>query len=295
MSLSQSPRGRGREWHVSAREAAQRVGLDPRYLRRLRWVSKARALRAVGAPLGSNLGYLLLDPEVANFTYEIGNDAELAAWVDFVCGCGLGRAKELIAEPVTDTPLATRLRAATATRRLWSKPAPPFGKRRGWYALARALRPQVIIEAGVHDGLGSLLLLRALERNAEEGHDGRLVSIDINPACGWLVGSDPRWELCIAATRDVLADILRQSSPVGMFIHDSLHTYENQRFEFRTAAAHLAPGGVLISDDAHITNALFETCEEFSLHIGEFVEQPVGHFYTGGHMAAGFRPADPHS
>lgn len=291
--IAQGRHRRGRDWHVGVREAVQRVGLDPRYLRRLRWVSKARAVRAVGASVRLNLRYVLLDPEVANFTYEIGNEVELAAWVDFVSGCGLARAQELIAEPTADAQLTTRLRVATAGHRLWSKPAPPFGKRRGWYALARALRPQVIVETGVHDGLGSLLLLRALQRNADEGHDGRMVSIDINPACGWLVGTDPRWDLHIAATRDVLPGVLRQIPPVGMFIHDSLHTYENQRFEFRTAAAHLAPAGVLICDDAHITNALFETCEEFSLHIAEFVERPVGHFYPGGHLAAGFRETAP--
>jgi hypothetical protein len=271
------------------------MGLDPRYLRRLRWLSKARAVRAVGAPTRSNLRYLLLDPEVANFTYEIGNNDELAAWVDFVCGCGFARAQQLIAEPLSDARLATRLRTATSAHRLWTKAAPQFGKRRAWYALARALEPELIIETGVHDGLGSLVLLRALERNAEDGHDGRLISIDINPACGWLVGTDRRWDLRIGATRDVLAEVVRHAPPVGMFVHDSLHSYENQRFELRTAAAHLAPAGVLISDDAHITNALLETCQEFSLHIGEFIERPIGHFYTGGHMAAGFRDTEPQS
>jgi hypothetical protein len=280
-------------WHAAARARAQRLGLDPRYLRRLRWLSKAQAVRRVGASLPGNVRYVLLDPEPDNFTYEIGNETELGAWVDFICGCGLQRARELIAEPHTDAVLSTRLHTATAAHRLWSKPAPPFGKRRGWYALARVLGPELIVETGVHDGLGSLLLLRALERNADEGRPGRLVSFDINPDCGWLVGSHPHWELQIGATQPALARALEHAPPVGLFVHDSLHTYENERYELRTAAAHLAPSGVLISDNAHATHAMVHTCEEFSLGIAEFAERPVGHFYTGGVTAAGFRMREP--
>ena len=35
-----------------------------------------------------------------------------------------------------------------------------------------------------------------------------------------------------------------------MFFHDSLHTPEHMRFEFDAAWPHVAPGGVLASDDA---------------------------------------------
>jgi hypothetical protein len=55
-------------WHATARGAAQRLGLDPRYLRRLRWISKARAVSSVGAPLHTNLSFVLTDPEPHNFT-----------------------------------------------------------------------------------------------------------------------------------------------------------------------------------------------------------------------------------
>jgi hypothetical protein len=276
-------------WHGTARGAAQRLGLDPRYLRRLRWISKVRALSSAGAPLRTNLSYVLIDPEPHNFTYDLANEDALAAWVEAVSGADAGEIQRVLGEARDDGVLRDRLGAATRRHWWWSKAAPPFGKRLGWYALVRLIRPAAVIEAGVHDGLGSLILLRALERNAEEGADGRLTSFDVNPAAGWLAGSDPRWELRIQATRDGLEGVLAVSPPVGIFIHDSLHTYDNELWELRTVAPHLAPGGILISDNVHATPALAETCAEFGLAFSEFVERPAGHFYPGGAMGAGRR------
>jgi hypothetical protein len=276
-------------WQATARAAVQRVGVDPRYLRRLRWIAKAGAIRSVGAPLRSNLRFALLDPEPANFTYELANEGELAEWVAAAASCERAHADRLLQEVRSDEVLARRLDRATARRWLWAKRRPPYGKRAGWYAIARITKPRLIVETGVHDGLGSLLLLRALERNSEEGAHGRLTSFDVNPAAGWLVGSHPLWELRIEPAREGLAQALAAGPPVGMFIHDSLHTYENERFELRAAAAHLGPGGVLVSDNAHGTTAFAETCAESGLQSAVFYERSRGHFYPGGAVGAGWR------
>jgi predicted O-methyltransferase YrrM len=276
-------------WQASARRRAQSVGLDPRYVRRLRWLSKAASVRQVGAPLARNLGFVLADPEPANFTYELANEGELASWVAEVVGCEPATVSELFAEVRGDAELAARLRRATARHWLWTKPAPPFGKRLAWYAIVRVARPGLVIETGVHDGLGSLLLLRALERNAAGGVRGRLVSFDINPTAGWLVGEHPDWELRIEAARDGLPSVLADGTLVGLFVHDSLHTYENERGEFDLAVARLAPDGVLITDNAHGTRALADVCEVRGLRYSEFVERSRGHFYPGGAIGAGLR------
>ncbi|MGH2866203.1 MAG: class I SAM-dependent methyltransferase [Solirubrobacteraceae bacterium] len=279
-------------WHARARALAQRLGLDPRYVRRLRWVSKARAVRRVGAPVHRHLRFVLTDPEPDNFTYELANQDELAAWVQAVSGCSEAEAGRVLAEPDADPVLRARLLETAGHRRWWSKPRPPFGKRRGWYALARLTRPGLIVESGVHDGLGSLLLLRALELNTVEGADGRLVSFDVNPAAGWIAGSDPRWALRIESSRTGLPALLAGGETVGMFIHDSLHTYEHERWELATAGAQLAADGVLISDNVHVTPALSECSAELGLDYHEFVEQPVAHFYPGAAMgAARHRPS----
>jgi hypothetical protein len=48
-----------------------------------------------------------------------------------------------------------------------------IGRRLGWYAAARLLKPKVIVETGVDYGLGSCVMCAALLRNASEGHPGR--------------------------------------------------------------------------------------------------------------------------
>ena len=184
--------------------------------------------------------------------------------------------------------LARRLRDATANRWWWAKASPPFGKRLGWHAIARTLKPKLIVETGVDDGLGSLVLLRALERNAKEDAPGQLLSFDINPTSGWIVGEHPLWELRIESTTAGLS-MLDERPPVGIFIHDSLHTYEHERFELETAALHLAPVGVMITDNAHGTHALSDVCEKVGLRYFEFHERPVHRFYPGGAMGAGRR------
>ena len=48
-----------------------------------------------------------------------------------------------------------------------------FGRRLAWYAIARVMKPTVIVETGVAHGIGACVLCTALLRNAEEGDPGR--------------------------------------------------------------------------------------------------------------------------
>jgi hypothetical protein len=207
-----------------------------------------------------------------------------------VSGVSVVGAKRLLSEPSGDLELRRRLRDATRGRWLWSKREPPFGKRLGWYALARALKPRLIVETGVHDGLSSLLLLRALERNAEDGVAGRLVSFDINPAAGWLVGSHPLWELRIESSSDGLPAVLARGEQPGMFIYDGWHVHEAERSELELVAPRLAAGGVLLSDDAQVTCAMAEVCSAHGLDCHEVQLVAKGHFHPGTVLAAGRRP-----
>jgi hypothetical protein len=278
----------GIPWQARVRAAAQRVGVEPRNFRRLRWLHKLRLLERYDARPSRHLGYVLLDPEPHNFTYEIANPGDLAEWVASTAGVATKAAQALIAEAEHDATLHQRLLDATrGTRWLWSKRRPPFGKRLGWYALARALRPQLILETGVHDGLGSLLLLRALELNAD---GGRLVSFDINPAAGWLVGSHPLWEFRVESSGDGLPAVLGRGDPVGMFIYDGWHVHEAERSELELVAPRLAPGGVLLSDDAQVTSAMTDVCTTHGLECREVQLIAKDHFHPGTVLASGRRP-----
>lgn len=280
------PSGRA-PWHATARELAQRIGIEPRSLRRFRWLHKARSVRRSGHQLRRHWRFVLASPEPDNYTYRITNEPELAAWAAGVARCDEASARTLVQEPSRDAELAERLRTATANHWLWTKRSPPFGKRLGWYALARALRPRRVIEIGAHDGLGSMLLLRALELNERDGFPGTLVSFDVNPSAGWLVGEHPLWQLRIQSSDEGLPEVASAAAPVDMLIYDGWHTFEAEYADLRMAADHLSAEGVLVSDDAQVTRALARLSEELGFAYSEFQEVPVDHFYPGAMLGAG--------
>ena len=109
-------------------------------------------------------------------------------------------------------------------------------------------------------GVSSAFLLKALEQNGR----GTLHSIDLPPLrreysrfWGVAVPEDlrRRWRLHRGASRRVLPGLLREIGPVGLFVHDSLHTRRNMRREFDAIWPNLGPGGLLLADDVERNRA----------------------------------------
>jgi Methyltransferase domain len=188
-----------------------------------------------------------------------------------------------VREPKADTGFVDELARRLASR-ADRNDEPRFGRRLGWYALVRALRPELVVETGVHDGLGSALLLLALRRNGT----GRLLGFDIDAASGWLVPDElrDRYELVIGDIGETLPRAL-DGERVGLFVHDSLHTYEHERFELELALGHADDRLVLASDNAHATTALANVCAEHGLRFALFRERPRDHFYPGAGLGLG--------
>ena len=62
---------------------------------------------------------------------------------------------------------------------------PRYGRHVAWYALVRALKPQVVVETGTDLGLGSIILAAAVLRNGT----GQVVTMDNQPDSGALIGN----------------------------------------------------------------------------------------------------------
>lgn len=262
-----------------------------RQLNRFRWFTKIKVLRSYGVrarkcPL-TVLRYLVMDPELDNFTYDLDNEDELGTFVSEAVDVSVERALCLIYELQHDRELSDEIRRR-ARWRFDAKRFMPFGgKRLAWYAMARCLKPSLVVEAGMKDGLGSLAILRALERNANEGAPGRLVSFDLSPDRGWLVGPRLRggWEPVYESTYTALGQALA-GRRVAMAIHDSEATYECERFEFELVLARAAPTTALFSNGQWST-ALRDLCDEHGGRYLEFRERPRHPFYPGGVVALG--------
>ncbi|MEA2215252.1 MAG: hypothetical protein QOK19_813, partial [Solirubrobacteraceae bacterium] len=109
------------------------------HLGRLRWLTKYRLMRTYGAEAGwrQRLAFVLLDPEIESFSYELDDEVQAIS----ALAAAVGRpAEELLAyaaEVREDPELG---------RRLWRhlrwrfdlKRRPQLGHRLAWYVLVRA-------------------------------------------------------------------------------------------------------------------------------------------------------------
>jgi predicted O-methyltransferase YrrM len=144
------------------------------------------------------------------------------------------------------------------------------------YAIARLLRPESVVETGVSAGVSSAHFLMALRDNRR----GRLHSIDLptrqhaaklgrrespvslppGRTTGWAVPPEltRRWDLRIGASQTLLAPVVRDSRPIGVFLHDSLHTPRHLTFELETVRKRLAPGAIVLADNTEWTGHAFD-------------------------------------
>jgi predicted O-methyltransferase YrrM len=140
------------------------------------------------------------------------------------------------------------------------------GLLRAIWCLIRHLRPTNVVETGVAHGLTSRFILEALEKNGF----GHLWSIDKPPMEQTLreqiaiavAGKHPdRWSLIEGSSSDHLPNLISELGQIDIFIHDSLHTEQNVRFELDGVWAALRPGGAIVVDDID-TNRAFRTFKQ---------------------------------
>jgi Methyltransferase domain len=140
---------------------------------------------------------------------------------------------------------------------------------RAIWCLVRCLRPKHVVETGVAHGLSSRFILEALERNG----DGHLWSIDrppMEPEWAAQIGIavdgrfQHRWSYILGSSRRRLPSLLRQLGEIDLFVHDSLHSERNVRFEMDRAWAALRPGGAIVVDDIDVNRGFYTFTQSFS-------------------------------
>lgn len=131
------------------------------------------------------------------------------------------------------------------------------------YSIIRELQPDLIIETGIGRGVTTTFILAALNKNGK----GKLISIDTGSDVGQLVPEELKmnWEQKIGKTSIILP--LLDFPSIDIFLHDSLHTYENMLFEFRWAFPKLKEGGLLLSHDIGTNNSFYDFAKEVKREI----------------------------
>lgn len=254
-----------------------------RRLGRFRFLLKARRVREEGVSFGDDpvnvARFVALDPETHSYSFDLGNVDELVSLLEELLGVPRAEIQGYVDEALAHPELGERLRRRVRWR-IDYKRRMPLGNRLLWYALVRAVKPKLTVETGIHDGLGSLMLLVALEANAAEGAAGRLISIDLEPASGWLVPDHlrARWTPVFADIESTLDELL-EGEELDLLIHDSDHNEPLQRIEFGAALAHPASDLFIIDSSGLMLPVLRELCTAHGGQHRYFLERPRNHFY----------------
>jgi len=135
------------------------------------------------------------------------------------------------------------------------------------YAVIRSIKPRVVVETGVQSGISSLYILRALQINGS----GLLYSIDLPDReperVGEVVPNNLRqnWHLFLGDSKVLLPKVFEEiKTPIDIFLHDSLHTYEHMLFEYEYSLKHLGKRGTIASHDILCNNAFNDFTNKYN-------------------------------
>jgi predicted O-methyltransferase YrrM len=156
-----------------------------------------------------------------------------------------------------------------------------IGRRIAWYAIVRATQPALVVETGTDKGLGSLVIAEALRQNGL----GKLITIDINPKSGQYI--DREYEGILERSIGDSLVQLKQISNIDIFIHDSNHSENHEMLELNLVTTKLTNSGIVLTDNAHASDALSEWCKKNAYLFSYFQEVPLDHWYPGASLAIG--------
>jgi predicted O-methyltransferase YrrM len=240
--------------------------------------------RYIGPLVKNWVVWIFTSREDINFTYALTKRCKvnLAASLASLLQKDYGEIAGYFSEIETDDDFNSHL------RRLWLKDperyqtdeTPFVGRRMVWYAVARATKPKVLIETGVDQGMGAVVMCAALARNAVEGHPGKYYGTDINPEAGYYLQHQYAnyGQILYGDSLKSLDGLLET---VDLFINDSDHSEAYEQAEYELIKRKLSPNAILLGDNSHVTSKL----AEFSMREGRrFVflsEEPDRHWYRG--------------
>lgn len=155
-----------------------------------------------------------------------------------------------------------------------------FARRLGWYVIIRLQKPKVVVETGVHQGVGALVIASALMRNRNEGFDGEYFGVDIEPTAGVLF-TPPYSAMGRIVVSDSIVFMESFTKKVDLFISDSDHTENYEMAEYEAFIPYLNPESIILSDNSHANRVLADFSEKHDRSYVFFKEDPFNHWYPG--------------
>lgn len=223
--------------------------------------------------------WLLRSREFTNFTYDLTdrNKDYLAWFVSGLTGESVDCIEEYFDELENDLELKSQINSGLKKHHRSGEVDSDiyFGRRLGWYAIIRSLKPSVVVETGTEKGIGSCVIAAALLRN-QKGH---LTTIDIDQSSGFLIGST--YANVVSHVKLDSLTAIQTLNNIDLFIHDSDHSASHESDELQLCLARLNATAVVISDNAHNTCELSIWSKTNHRKFLYFAEEPKNHWYRG--------------
>ena len=228
--------------------------------------------------------------ENSNFYYDLTdkNVLELSHFLSIVCKIEASQAESYINEVRSDQELRSHLQATLAGDQSMKDSNLLLGRRVGWYAMVRAMKPKLVVETGVHQGVGAVTIITALRQNLKEGFPGRYLGTDIDPEAGVLLKGQ-FLEFGKLLYGDSIESLERIEDEVDIFINDSDHSEVYEAREYEVIHSKLGPGSVILGDNSHVTDALLKYSISKQRKFLFFKEEPKSHWYPGGGIGVSFK------
>src|SRR4051794_40022551 len=190
--------------------------------------------RYIGPIVKKWLVWIFSSREDANFTYDLTEHCRIniAASLSSILRKDYSEILGYLEEIESDSEFNGQVRSLwhVHPERYRTDMDAHVGRRMGWDAVARAIKPRVLVETGVDQGRGAVVLCAALRRNRLEGQDGKYYGTDVNPAAGYFLQGEYRkfGEVIIG---DSLKSLEALDEKIDLFINDSDHSADYEEAE----------------------------------------------------------------
>ena len=230
--------------------------------------------------------------EDTNFTYNISdtNILYLAHTISVVTETDYKTVLRYMEEAENDAELKDTIITATKDSPFgrYADLEVRFGRRLGWYAFVRVLKPKIVIETGVDKGLGSILICSALLKNKEEGFEGKYYGTDINLDAGYLLTGKYK-EVGEILYGDSINTLSHFPKNIDIFINDSDHSADYEYQEYLAIKKIITDKTIILGDNSHCTNKLAIFSNETDRNFLFFQEVPKDHWYPGAGIGISFK------
>ena len=115
-------------------------------------------------------------------------------------------------------------------------------------------------------------------------HGGKIIGLDINPYAGRYLAEpySSVVDLVLGDSLEFLRDIRNE---IDVFIHDSEHSREHESREYELVGPKLSKNGVIVSDNAEVTDCLYEFALKNSMVFSHWGEEVINHVASPGGIA----------